>query len=115
MLTLALNCINNPHSVCVFQNGKTVIQCQICHMNFLTPSTLSAHYETVHRQRQGTFECDVCGKKLCSKSYLRQHLAAAHGVGDAPKFECEVCDRRFSSKQYLRHHITKVHPVNESV
>ena len=32
-------------------------------MNFLTPSTLSAHYDTVHRQRQGTFECDVCSKK----------------------------------------------------
>ena len=102
-------------AACVFQDGKTVIQCQICHMNFLSPSTLNAHYDTAHRQRQGTFKCDECGKKLCSKLTLRQHLASAHGVGDAPKIECQVCDKRFASKQCLRRHMTKLHAMNESV
>ena len=95
------------------------IQCQICYMTFTDQSTINAHYETMHddsarNDRGGAYACDVCGKRMSSRFWLKQHLATTHGVGEATKFECNVCARAFGDRSNLNRHMKRVHHKTSS-
>ena len=99
----------------LFQAGPPGIQCQLCYMMFSDQSAISTHYDTVHSQTrrakrsEGRHECDVCGKKLSDKRWLRHHMATVHGVGDVEKLQCDVCSRVFNHKANLSTHMKKKH------
>ena len=85
-------------------------------MTFGDQSAINAHYDAMHysdthvRVRgAGEYGCDVCGKRLSSKRWLKQHLATVHGVGDVKKFQCDICRQEFTQKVLLRNHIKKKH------
>ena len=94
------------------------IQCQLCHLMFNDQSAISAHYDTAHAQSgrnkasEGTFECEVCGKKVTRKPSLLHHMAIAHGMGDVTMFQCDICSRTFNKKANLRAHVKNVHKLS---
>ena len=82
---------------------------------FNDQSALNAHYDTAHgktsraKRGEGTHACDVCGKMISDKSWLKQHMAIVHGVGDVKTFECDICSRTFNRKVNLVRHMKQVH------
>ena len=52
-------------------------------------------------------ECEICHKKFCNKSYLRDHIASVH-EGKKP-FKCSICDYKYSGKSSLTRHIASMH------
>ena len=95
------------------------IQCQLCRMTFYDQSAINAHYDSAHSQTtdrarrtgEGTYECDVCGRKLSRKVDLRRHMATVHAVGDVKKFQCDICSREFTLKFNLKTHMKNVHQM----
>lgn len=55
---------------------SAVFPCKLCGKVFKAGSSLSKHKD-VHR---GITRCPVCNVVLSRASYLKQHLAAVHGV-----------------------------------
>ena len=81
-------------------------------MMFSDQSAINAHYGSAHSQREraeSRFECEVCGKKVINKTYLKQHLATIHGIGDAKTFQCDICSKVFKYKNVLVRHVAKIH------
>ena len=102
---------------CVFQLWPPGIHCQLCHMAFEDQSAINAHYDTAHgdtaraRRGEGTYECELCGKKLSEKRWLKHHMATMHGVGDVKTFQCDICSHVFNHKGNLSVHMKRVHKV----
>ena len=104
-------------TLCLQVWSSGAIQCQICHLTFNDQSAISAHYDTAHsttvraKPGEGTFECDVCGKKSIDRYKLKRHLSTIHGIGDVKTFQCDVCSLVFKHKHVLNRHLKRVHNV----
>ena len=81
-------------------------------MMFVDQSAINAHYDTAHAKPDNPnakFKCDICGKKVSSKSVLKQHMATAHGQGDVKTFHCDLCQFVCNNKSNLNRHFKKAH------
>ena len=85
------------------------------------------HENGVHSK--GRFPCEICGKILSAKTYLRAHMRTVHkndlykfdesnaSKNENPKksrgFDCEYCDKSLGSEYNLQRHIQVVHKKDQ--
>ena len=110
-------------------HGEKTIQCEICGAYFHRMGLLKKHKAFRH-QGEGV-KCQHCGKILCDKGHLDQHIRVVHkklkpfvcsecGMAMAHKdqlishmrihtgekpYQCPHCPSRFARKDYLKLHI----------
>ncbi|XP_019564284.2 zinc finger and SCAN domain-containing protein 31 [Aedes albopictus] len=73
-----------------------------CTHAFTSKSGLHGHLAR-HADRDNVYDCDICGKKIKTKSSLHRHkklhtAEKPHG--------CDICGKRFWRRAYLNHHAT---------
>lgn len=56
---------------------------------------------TIVRDKNGKYICDICNKVFDKRSYLKQHAFFHTGI---KKFICEICNASFSVKSNLTKH-----------
>ncbi|KAF9412403.1 hypothetical protein HW555_009072 [Spodoptera exigua] len=79
---------------------KKTRKCPICSKVYTASSSYFYHMKYFHKGSR-EHECEVCGKKLTTKSSLTQHLAIHKGQYD---LQCKVCDKKFKFKASLYIH-----------
>ncbi|KAI8127117.1 Zinc finger protein 227 [Lucilia cuprina] len=108
---LAKSC-ENYLQMCKFlpeKRLKVKIVCSICNKNFYTEHNFKYHLTKVHQVGDFSFQCDLCGKKLISKSALQCHAQRVHSE---KKYPCEFCGKLFAIPSELRIH-TLVHTAEK--
>lgn len=88
---------------------KVKIVCNICNKNFYTEHNFKYHLTKVHQVGDLLFQCDICGKKLISKSALQCHSQRVHSE---KKYPCKFCGKLFAIPSELRIH-TLVHTAEK--
>ncbi|XP_049884067.1 uncharacterized protein LOC126379379 [Pectinophora gossypiella] len=112
--------------------------CETCGKMFTRLRRLEHHWKTVHNKRR-CVECDYCGQRFYSKSYLINHIQRKHGRKkkrykcDHCKFvtlnkpsivmhikyghgtendrECHICHTIYKRHVYLKMHYAKTHGI----
>ena len=80
-------------------------KCISCEKTFTSPISLKAHYDRHHKvSERKDFICHICGKNLCHRMALNDHLKVHAGVKE---FECDICGLRFVHKNMLRVHMIR--------
>ncbi len=114
---------------CFFQHLKDSHNNQCpetsCAIVFGKIHALKKHYKSKHLGI--TYDCEICGKKLTRKLYLRQHMESFHEDVLEPEVnideildkpispavsednQCNLCDLSFSSKIDFNRHVDLVH------
>ncbi|XP_023292581.2 zinc finger protein 678-like isoform X2 [Lucilia cuprina] len=108
---LAKSC-ENYLQMCKFlpeKRLKVKIVCSICNKNFYTEHNFKYHLTKVHQVGDFSFQCDLCGKKLISKSALQCHAQRVHSE---KKYPCVFCGKLFAIPSELRIH-TLVHTAEK--
>lgn len=88
--------------------GIKEFTCEICAKKLSTKSSLNSHYQTVHTT-DTPFKCNNCDKCFKTQAQMRLHQKTKH---DKPKFHCEICNRSFQRSSYFKTHA--VYHTNES-
>lgn len=59
------------------------------------------------RRKSPPHDCDICGKRLCSKGSLRLHKMKKHDI--KMKFTCELCSQQFDLQREVVRHRNEIH------
>lgn len=59
------------------------------------------------RRKSPPHDCDICGKRLCSKGSLRLHKMKKHDI--KMKFTCELCSLQFDLQREVVRHRNETH------
>lgn len=105
-------CYEKYFQMCKFLPEKCLrvkIVCSICNKNFQSDHVFKYHLWNVHKIGNFKFQCELCGKKLISKSALLSHSQRVHS---AKKYPCEFCGKMFAIRSELRTH-TLVHTTEK--
>lgn len=103
--------------------GEKPFKCGEC--NFVTSSSNSLDgHARIHLRQRGlertvndtplTHECDVCGRKYHSATYLRQHVRSQH-EGVVRHRQCDICGMVFTNNTTLRRHKGRQHPTDPTL
>lgn len=90
-----------------------------CNLKFESLEEKQRHCEETHgelfrkqkkpkRQVHLKHICEICGKVICSKQYLKLHVLRSH-----QKYFCQHCEKYFDSATVFETHWTQVHPGME--
>ncbi|CRK95900.1 CLUMA_CG009346, isoform A [Clunio marinus] len=82
--------VNEPCEIC----GKSIRNLKM-HLNIM-------HFSTIR------YQCDICGKKISSKTYLAYHVNN-HKDFRTKDFHCQICRSSYFDKKTLKSHIRNVH------
>ncbi|XP_063911182.1 zinc finger protein 62 homolog [Zophobas morio] len=83
-----------------YENNK--FKCEFCDKTFLQEKYLKHHFRRIHKDGGQKFICDLCGKKVNSKTSLRDHLIMHSG---SKPIECKECGKGFALKTTLKAHM----------
>jgi uncharacterized Zn-finger protein len=87
-----------------------VKECSDCHKNFDNWSQLVVHRKEEHKiNRNNEFECDLCGKVLCRKPNIREHMKIHLATEQVHSCPYENCSKFYSAKRNLNAHIRSKH------
>ncbi|XP_059613472.1 zinc finger protein 816-like [Phlebotomus argentipes] len=81
-------------------------KCEQCQKTFTARAGLLAHIRFVHSE-QFLYHCNICKKKLRTKSDHKDHMANHLGQ---PMYHCEFCLKSFTARSYYFAHRKKAHP-----
>ena len=79
---------------------EKVLDCELCHKVFSSPSALSKHARREHVGFR-PFVCQICNKRYIFRSDLIRHHSSHTG---AKPFKCSYCPKLFAHKKYLVPH-----------
>ncbi|XP_050312487.1 zinc finger protein OZF-like [Anthonomus grandis grandis] len=79
------------------------VKCEECGQEFLDQKYLKIHMAKKHNM-DNRFVCDLCGKKLYSKSGLADHMNIHQGL---KPHKCEFCGTGFANSTTLRLHVRR--------
>ena len=79
---------------------ETVLDCELCHKVFSSPSALSKHARREHIGFR-PFCCQICDKRYILRTDLIRHHSSHTG---ARPFKCSYCPKLFAHKKYLVPH-----------
>ncbi|XP_036339645.1 zinc finger protein 91-like [Rhagoletis pomonella] len=78
-------------------------KCDHCNSAFARSAELTKHIETRHGsdpQAHKVHDCEYCGKKFTSRTYLRKHIL----MHTDRVFACKFCEETFKERKALREH-----------
>uniref|UniRef100_A0A6V7HZE9 C2H2-type domain-containing protein n=1 Tax=Bracon brevicornis TaxID=1563983 RepID=A0A6V7HZE9_9HYME len=84
--------------------GKSRYTCNICNK---TSKTYATHWSHKLTHKAMVFRCDICNKKLATKSGMRKHIVTMHQSPEDWTFKCDYCDLKFPSNESLQNHRKK--------
>ncbi|OXA42998.1 Zinc finger protein 28 [Folsomia candida] len=90
-----------------FHNGRPKQKCVICHREFIRPSELRRHIESVHSTKERPrFPCGFsgCGKTYLDKKQVLNQFRMEH-VPNPVRFKCTFCRNVFKTRSDLERHI----------
>ena len=73
---------------------------------------LDNHYRMVHAGEKLSYQCDICGKEVTSKTSLSKHIKFTHKK--IKNFKCGHCPKTFAYKNSLTWHIESAHATIKS-
>lgn len=86
--------------------------CRVCGDKFSTQSELKVHMKHNHVELAAQIyyvQCDFCGKKLKTKTYLIHHIRAEHLKDNIHMLLCTLCGGNFGNKFILNQHMKIAH------
>jgi KRAB domain-containing zinc finger protein len=88
------------------ENGSSCkwYKCNLCEKSFYTRKHLRTHIQTVHIDKPGQFECEICHAKIKSRVAFKKHKRR-HDIG--PEYTCDKCGKRYCHADSLRNHLQK--------
>ena len=95
-------------------NWETM-SCTICNKKHDSQEGAIRHPSTAHQiyqergDRRGTYDCDICGKKIGYKDSLRDHKLRFHNESKSEKFKCNLCKFTSPVRRSLIGHMKHVH------
>ncbi|KAJ2937809.1 hypothetical protein O0L34_g18591 [Tuta absoluta] len=75
------------------------LQCKVCSKVLASAHSLKYHME---RHTGGSYICEHCGRKFCTKAELQYHLASTHEIGN--QFTCKQCGFKAPKRYELMEH-----------
>ena len=75
--------------------------CEICGRKLATKSSLRTHLQALHALNN-QFKCDVCGEEFKSSAQCASHHKTKH---EKPQFYCSICKKSFREASYFRKHV----------
>jgi KRAB domain-containing zinc finger protein len=78
--------------------------CRVCLTPFLSRKLLKLHVQNEHKNMS---ECDICGVKNKSLTYIRQHVLIHRKIPDV--YLCPSCGKSFKTNSSLTVHESTVH------
>nr|XP_015834138.1 PREDICTED: zinc finger protein OZF isoform X23 [Tribolium castaneum] len=77
-------------------------KCEFCDKTFLQEKYLRQHHVRIHIDGGQKFVCDLCGKRVSSRTSLRDHLLMHSGQ---KPIKCKLCGKGFVLKTTLKSHM----------
>ncbi len=85
--------------------NNTPFRCDLCPKAYGTEPFLKIHIHNTHKRPK----CEICGKEICNKLWLKRHMAKVHGVMPEKSFPCDVCSFVFDTEDSKSKHMMKQH------
>ncbi|XP_060077039.1 zinc finger protein 658B-like [Ylistrum balloti] len=89
--------------------------CLTCNSTFKSKRALKSHQEVhLDRDQRNGSQCDQCGKKFLSVTYLKTHIDTMHSEEKKPikkQFLCHLCPNSFRDKHFFHSHMLRAHEV----
>lgn len=90
-----------------------MFSCKFCAQRFSSSDYHKfRHHERYHTQVGNDITCEICGSKLRTKQYLRNHMKRHQEKNIACPYM--DCDKKFTVAQNLKMHIKRFHLQTES-
>ncbi|CRK95899.1 CLUMA_CG009345, isoform A [Clunio marinus] len=82
--------------------------CKVCR-KMISKESLKMHVKRMHSSIK-PYQCDVCGKKFCTKANLAHHIITHINLEHRTRdFHCQICKSSFFDKHRLKAHMIGVH------
>lgn len=89
---------------------QKLAKCDLCKRIFVNKMQMQIHYMREHNKidnRCGSFECQICGQVIMSRTYITRHMRVIHN--QSRRIFCTICNKPFKNYSQFDRHNQTVH------